>query len=68
MSDALTLLNDRVIWLLHDTPATRRLIGRYIDVWKYPDGRLKEMDPIRPDGIVLHCVSYDSSRRLIKAR
>ena len=55
MSDALTLLNDRVIWLLDDTPATRRLIGRYIDVWEYPDGRLE----IRADGVVLPCVPYD---------
>ena len=41
MSDALTLQYDRVIWLLDDTPATRRLIHRYIDVWEYPDGRLE---------------------------
>jgi hypothetical protein len=34
VSDALTLLSDRVIWLLDDTPATRRLIGRSIDVWE----------------------------------
>jgi hypothetical protein len=38
-----------VIWLLDDTPATRRLIGRYIDVWEYPDGRLE----IRADGVAL---------------
>jgi hypothetical protein len=55
VSDALTLLNDRVIWLLDDTPATRRLIGRYIDVWEYPDGRLE----IHADGVVLPCVPYD---------
>ena len=55
MSDSLTVLNDRVIWLLDDTPATRRLIGRYIDVWEYPDGRLE----IRADGVALPCVPYD---------
>lgn len=55
VSDALTLLNDRVIWLLEDTPANRRLIHRYIDVWEYPDGRLE----IRADGEVLPCVPYD---------
>ncbi|OUL74541.1 ISNCY family transposase [Paraburkholderia hospita] len=55
VSDALTVLNDRVIWLLDDTPATRRLIGRYIDVWEYPDGRLE----IRADGVALPCVPYD---------
>jgi transposase len=55
VSDSLTLLNDRVIWLLDDTPANRRLIHRYIDVWEYPDGRLE----IRADGVVLRCVQYD---------
>ena len=55
VSDSLTLLNDRVIWLLDDTPANRRLIHRYIDVWEYPDGRLE----IRADGVVLPCVQYD---------
>jgi hypothetical protein len=38
-----------------DTLATRRLIGRYIDVWEYPDARLE----IRADGVVLPCVPYD---------
>ncbi|HTU62846.1 MAG TPA: ISNCY family transposase, partial [Polyangiales bacterium] len=33
VSRSLTVLNDRVLWLLKDTPATRRLIGRYIEVW-----------------------------------
>jgi hypothetical protein len=55
VSDSLTLLNDRVIWLLDDTPANRRLIHRYIDVWEYPDGRLE----IRADGVVLPCVQYN---------
>lgn len=55
VSDSVTLLNDRVIWLLDDTPANRELIHRYIDVWEYPDGRLE----IRADGVVLRCVQYD---------
>ncbi|MCX5545332.1 ISNCY family transposase [Paraburkholderia sp. CNPSo 3076] len=55
VSDSLTLLNDRVIWLLDDTPANRKLIHRYIEVWEYPDGRLE----IRADGVVLPCVPYD---------
>ncbi|SAL87509.1 integrase catalytic subunit [Caballeronia arvi] len=55
VSDALTLLNDRVLWLLDDTAANRRLIGRYIEVWEYPDGRLE----IRADGSVLHAMPYD---------
>jgi hypothetical protein len=55
VSDKLTVLNDRMIYLLEDTEATRKLIGHYIDVWEYPDGRLE----IRADGVVLPCVQYD---------
>ncbi|CAB3805765.1 ISNCY family transposase ISBcen27 [Paraburkholderia fynbosensis] len=36
---ALTLQYDRVIYLLDDTGTDRRLVGRYIDVCEYPDGR-----------------------------
>jgi hypothetical protein len=34
VSRSLTVLNDRVIYLLEDTVANRKLIGRYIDVWE----------------------------------
>jgi hypothetical protein len=40
VSESLTVLNDLMIWLLEDTPATRRLIGHYIDVWEHPDRRI----------------------------
>jgi hypothetical protein len=55
VSDSLTVLNDLMIWLLADTPATRRLIGRYIDVWEYPDGRIE----LRAGGVALPCVAFD---------
>ncbi|WP_042260455.1 ISNCY family transposase [Paraburkholderia heleia] len=55
VSRSLTVLNDRVLWLLKDTPATRRLIGRYIEVWEYPDGRIE----LRAGGTALPCVPYD---------
>ncbi|REE07462.1 hypothetical protein B0G71_7972 [Paraburkholderia sp. BL27I4N3] len=55
VSDSLTVLNDLMIWLPEDTPATRRLIGRYIDVWEYPDGRIE----LRAGGVALPCVPYD---------
>jgi hypothetical protein len=41
VSRSLTVLNDRVIYLLEDTVANRKLIGLYVDVWEYPDGRNK---------------------------
>jgi hypothetical protein len=55
VSESLTVLNDLMIWLLEDTPATRRLIGHYIDVWEYPDGRIE----LRAGGVALPCVPYD---------
>ncbi|MFM0047877.1 ISNCY family transposase [Paraburkholderia sediminicola] len=52
---SLTLQYDRVIYLLDDTDVTRRLVGRYIDVYEYPDGRIE----IRADGVALPCTPYD---------
>ena len=46
VTKSLTVQYDRVMSLLEDTPANRRLIHRYIDVWEYPDGRIE----IRADG------------------
>ena len=46
---------DRVIYLLDDTDANRRLVGRYIDVYEYPDGRIE----VRADGVALPCTPYD---------
>src|SRR5260370_4456422 len=55
VSRSLTVLNDRVIYLLEDTVANRKLIGRYLDVWEYPDGRME----IRANGVALRYVPYD---------
>ncbi|NTZ88782.1 ISNCY family transposase [Burkholderia metallica] len=55
VSKSLTVLYDRVLYLLDDTLENRKLIHRYIDVWEYPDGRIE----IRADGEVLQCRLYD---------
>lgn len=55
VTKALTVQYDRVIYLLEDTPANRKLIHRYIDAWEYPDGRIE----LRADGLALPCVPYD---------
>ena len=55
VSKSLTVQYDRVIYLLEDTPANRRLMHKYIDVWEYPDGRIE----IRADGASLPYVPYD---------
>jgi len=55
VSRSLTLQHERVIYLLKDTPATRKLIHRYIDVYEYPDGRIE----LRADGVKLPFERYD---------
>jgi hypothetical protein len=55
VTKSLTVQYDRVIYLLEDTPANRRLVHRYIDIRVYPDGRIE----VRADGIALPCVPYD---------
>ena len=55
VSLSLTLQHDRVIYLLEDTPASRLLIHRYIDVFEYPDGQIE----LRADGQNLAYERYD---------
>ena len=55
VSHVLTLQYDKTLYLLADTPFTRALIGEYIDVYDYPDGRVE----IRADGTALPYVRYD---------
>jgi transposase len=55
VSDSLTVLNDLMIYLLEETEASRKLIGHYIDVWEYPDGRIE----LRAGGVALPCLPYD---------
>lgn len=55
VSHVLTLQYDKAIYLLGDTPMNRRLIGKYIEVYDYPDGRIE----IRANDYVLPYVRYD---------
>lgn len=55
VTKSLTVQYDRVIYLLEDTPANRKLVHRYIEVWEYPDGHVE----IRADGLSLPYVPYD---------
>lgn len=52
---SLTVQYDRVLYLLDDTPENRKLIGRYLEVWEYPDGRIE----LRADGRVVPYREYD---------
>jgi len=55
VTKSLTVQYDRVIYLLEDTLANRKLIHRYLEVWEYPDGRIE----IRAEGASLPYVPYD---------
>ncbi|WP_321907002.1 ISNCY family transposase [Burkholderia cenocepacia] len=55
VTKSLTVQYDRVMYLLDDTQENRKLIGRTIEVWEYPDGRIE----LRTEGRVLPCRQYD---------
>jgi len=55
VTKALTLHYERKLYLLADTAANRRLIGKYIEVFQYPDGRIE----IRVAGVALPYSLYD---------
>lgn len=55
VTKSLTVQYDRVIYLLEDTPANRKLVHRYIEVREYPDGHIE----IRANGLSLPYVPYD---------
>ena len=46
---------ERKMYLIQDTPSNRRLIGKYIEVFQFPDGRIE----IRVAGESLPYSTYD---------
>jgi hypothetical protein len=55
LTQNLTLHYERKLYFLPDTPETRLLIGRYLDVYQYPEGRIE----IRTGGKALPYSTYD---------
>ncbi len=55
VSKSLTVQYDKVLYLIEDSELSRKAIGKYIEVWHYPDGR-KEL---RLNGAVLPYSTYD---------
>lgn len=55
VSHVLTLQYDKTIYMLADTRQTRKLIGKYIEVYAYPDGRIE----LRAEGTALPYTTYD---------
>jgi hypothetical protein len=39
VSKSLTIQYDKMLYLIEDSELGRRAIGKYIDVYHYPDGR-----------------------------
>ena len=55
VTHSLTLQYDRIMYLLTDTPINRALIGKYVEVYEYPDGRIEP----RANGTALTHTIYD---------
>jgi hypothetical protein len=55
LTQNLALHYERKMYLLIDIPAHRRLIGKYLDVYQFPDGRIE----IRAAGTSLPYCEYD---------
>ncbi|MEC4723891.1 ISNCY family transposase [Noviherbaspirillum sp. CPCC 100848] len=55
VSHVLTLQYDKTIYLIGDTKNNRKLIGQYIDVYEYVDGRIE----LQASGTCLPYTTYD---------
>lgn len=55
VSQRLTVQYDKVLYLLTDTPQSRRLEGDYVEIYHYPDGRIEP----RVNGTALPFTTYD---------
>jgi hypothetical protein len=55
VTHSLTLQYDKALYLLADTPASRRVIGKYIEIHEYPDGRIEA----RANGAALPYTIYE---------
>lgn len=55
VTKSLTLQYDKIIYLIEDSELSRRAIGKYVDIWHYPDDR-KE---IKYHGVSLPYSTYD---------
>jgi hypothetical protein len=55
VTESLTLRYERKMYLIEDTPSNRRYIGKYIEVFQFPDGRIE----IRVAGVSLPYSTYD---------
>ncbi len=64
VSKSLTIQYDKMLYLIEDSELSRRAMGKYIDVYHYPDGR-KEL---RLNGTLLPYSTYDRLSEIDRAR
>ncbi len=64
VSKSLTIQYDKMLYLIEDSELSRRAMGKYIDVYHYPDGR-KEL---RLNGTLLPYSTYDRLSEIDQAR
>jgi hypothetical protein len=55
VTESLTLRYERKMYLIEDTPSNRRYVGKYVEVFQFPDGRIE----IRVAGVSLPYSTYD---------
>lgn len=55
VSKNLTVQYDKMLYLIEDNEHSRRAIGKYIEVWHYPDGHKK----LRLNDVLLPYSTYD---------
>ncbi|MFT4270623.1 MAG: ISNCY family transposase [Pantoea sp.] len=55
VSKSLTVRYDKMLLLLEDNDDSRRAMGKYLDAWQYPDGRIE----LRSHGTVFPYSAYD---------
>lgn len=55
VSKSLTVQYDKTLYLLEDNDKSRQVMGKYIEIYHYPDGKIE----LRSNGIALPCSAYD---------
>lgn len=60
VSQSLTIQYDKMLYLLEDNEDNRRLMGKYIEIYHYPDGRIEP----RANGIALPYTIYDKLSKI----
>jgi len=55
VSKSLTIRYDKMLYLLEDNDESRRVMGKYLDTYQYPDGRIE----LRSNGTALPYSAYD---------